>query len=82
MEVILNKYGFEIVDYLCDSTHEQFWASEQYEKDIPLAAENSYAINPEKSIFNKKQIEEWTIKALELNREKRGDRIIAFIKAK
>ncbi len=75
LEVLAAKTGFIVENILYDSTEYQFWASEQYIRDIPERDERSYGENAHKSIFSREQIQEFTRKAEALNREKKGDAI-------
>ena len=70
-ELLAKKSGLIIQDVVFDST--EFWGSEQYNRDIPLRAENSYSVNPKRSIFTKKQVMEYRRKAEGLNKNKQGD---------
>lgn len=79
LEILTSKAGFIIEDILYDSTEYQFWASEQYKNDIPLNGERSYQLNPQGCLFTKGQIEGFTQKAEELNKEKKGDQICVFL---
>lgn len=79
-DILLGKTDLEIQKTLFDSYELQFWGSEQYKRDIPLNAANSYAINPENSIFTAKQIYEFKKCAKKLNDEKCGDQAIFFLK--
>ena len=47
------RKGFQATKIVYDSTASQFWASEQYVKDIALASRTSYAIEPGNSIFSR-----------------------------
>ena len=78
-ELLAEKSGLLIQDVIFDSTEFQFWGSEQYKGDIPLTAENSYSVNPKKSIFTKKQIREFKKMANELNRNKQGDQACFYL---
>lgn len=71
--------GFEISEIIYDSDEFQFWASEQYARDIPLIAENSYRVNPSLSIFSKAEIESYKAKANVLNQEQRGDQACVYL---
>jgi len=73
MEILAKQAGFNVSDVVYDSTEYQFAGSEQYLKDIPAYAENSYFINPEKSIFSKKDIKRFKKKAKKLNDNEEGD---------
>jgi SAM-dependent methyltransferase len=73
METIARTSGFEVRDVFYDSEAFQFWASEQYERDIPLRDERSYAMNPAASIFSPGQIRDYQRQAALLNRRGEGD---------
>lgn len=73
MEILAEQAGFQVNDVLYESTDLQFWGSEQYLKNIPLRAKNSYNENPKQSIFSKKQINDYINQAKELNQNKSGD---------
>lgn len=78
IQLLAEKSNLVIEKIIYDSTNLQFWGSEQYIKDIPLMDNNSYMVNEKKSIFSKKEINDYKIKALKLNNEKMGDQC-AFI---
>jgi len=73
VQILSSHAGFQVANVAFDSTEFQFWGSEQYLKNIPLNAENSYAVNPKKSLFSKKQIRCFRNKAVELNKKHDGD---------
>lgn len=79
--VLSQKVGFAITDVLFDSDERQFWGSEQYKRDIPLLAENSYSVDPRKSIFTDEQMVEFRRRAKELNSTNDGDQAAFFMKA-
>jgi SAM-dependent methyltransferase len=81
MDVVARKAGLRIKEILYDSTEFQFWGSEQYKRDIPRNADNSYFANPSKSIFTKQQIEMFRQKARILNSEQRGDQAVFYLAA-
>jgi SAM-dependent methyltransferase len=76
---LAKEAGLAIKDVTFDSTEFQFWCSEQYKRDIPLKAENSYAVNPRKGIFTAKQIKEFRKMARELNRTNQGDQAAFYL---
>ncbi len=80
MKILADESGFELTDIMYDSTAYQFWGSEQYLRDIPMRDEHSYYENPEKSIFTKDQIEQYEIKAKELNAKAEGDAACFYLK--
>ncbi|HMF32762.1 MAG TPA: class I SAM-dependent methyltransferase, partial [Candidatus Lokiarchaeia archaeon] len=73
--------GFKVENIVYESTASQFWASEQYIKDIPLNRPNSYAINPKASIFTTSQIQKYEALSQKLNQEQQGD-MAGFVLAK
>jgi SAM-dependent methyltransferase len=79
LKVLAEKTGFKIKDIVYDSNESQFWGSQQYLQDIPLLAENSYARNPEKSIFSKEEIKSFKAMARELNSSSRGDQAAVYL---
>jgi SAM-dependent methyltransferase len=73
IRLLAEKAGLVIKDVAFDSTEFQFWGSEQYKRDVPLKAENSYSVNPKKSAFTTKQIKEFGKMAKRLNKNNQGD---------
>lgn len=78
-ELLVKKSGLVIRNVNFDSTEFQFWGSEQYKKGIPLRAENSYSVNPKKSIFTARQIREFRKLAKQLNMNKQGDQAAFYL---
>jgi len=79
MNLLFSLAGLKLDEVIYDSTFYQFWASEQFKRDIPLNAEISFSVNPRKSIFSKQSIKGFKRRAEQLNREKRGDWIALII---
>jgi SAM-dependent methyltransferase len=79
MNILASQAGFEIADVVFDSKEFQFWASEQYLRDIPLMDATSYCFNPEKSIFSQEQIAAFKAKARELNKMNDGDQACFYL---
>ncbi|MFZ0442830.1 MAG: class I SAM-dependent methyltransferase, partial [Methanobacterium sp.] len=77
--VLINKTDLKIKCLIYDSNAFQFWGSEQYERDIPLMSENSFLINPKKSIFTSDQIKNFSEMAKNLNEKKSGDHIFIVL---
>ena len=78
-KLLTENSGLIIQEVIFDSTEFQFWGSEQYKRGIPLNSENSYSVNPEKSIFTAKQIKEFKKMAKELNKNKQGDQAAFYL---
>ena len=79
MEILAGKAGLKIRDVKFDSTDLQFWGSEQCLRGIAYTAENSYLVNPQKSIFSKKEIKRFRQMAKELNDRKQGDQAAFYL---
>lgn len=78
-EFLVRKSGMIVQDVIFDSSEFQFWSSEQYQRDIPLMAEKSYLLNPNASIFTKKQIKEFKEMSEELNKKNQGDKAVFYL---
>jgi SAM-dependent methyltransferase len=79
MDIIASRNNFRIEKVIFDSGIYQFYASEQYAKDIPLRSENSYHLNRKKSIFSRSDIRKFRKIADELNRTRQGDRACFYL---
>ena len=77
---LAKKAGLVIKDITFDSTEFLFWGSEQYKRGIPLRAEDSYSVNPKKSIFTAKQIRAFRKLAKELNKNNQGDQAAFYLR--
>lgn len=75
---LVKKTDLTLIKTVYDSTSFQFWGSIQYENDISLHDETSYAVNPEASMFTAGDIKSFERKAENLNRNQEGDQA-AFI---
>lgn len=76
---LAEKTGFKLHKTIFDSTAFQFWGSEQYQKDIPLCSENSFMVNPSKSIFDASTILEYEKRTEELNEMGQGDQAAFYL---
>lgn len=72
--------GFSLDEVEFDSTAFQFWGSEQYRMGIPLNSPASYATNPRKSPFTRRQIRDFEASARELNRIDQGDQACFYLR--
>ena len=79
-KLLIEEQGFFIDKIIYDSTSFQFWASEQYIKNIPLMDLRSYSENPGKSIFKNNEIQSFEKLAMKLNNDFMGDQFVAFLK--
>ncbi len=75
-----SEAGFSLTEISSDSTDFQFYGSEQYLKNIPLAAPESYWVHPEKSIFTAGEVDAFKRRAWRLNALGRGDTIQVFMR--
>ncbi len=82
LRILAEQSGFKINKVIYDSNEFQFWASEQYKIGMPLRDDNSYGMNPEKSIFTDSQIDGFAKMAKELNESEDGDQACFFLEAK
>jgi SAM-dependent methyltransferase len=73
MEILAQKSGLRIVRVVYDSTDFQFWASEQYLKNIPLRDKCSYGMSASGSMFTPETIKKFTVDAERLNALEKGD---------
>ena len=80
MKILAENAGLEIKHIVYDSYELQFYGSEQYKRDIPLRAKNSYLIEPSKSIFSKKEIKIFKESAKKLNSKNDGDQAAFYLK--
>ncbi|CAG1022326.1 hypothetical protein MTYM_01632 [Methylococcales bacterium] len=81
IELLARNSRFELVDFICDSTEFEFWGSEQYQRNIPLNAENSFSIDPFNSEFTYREMGEFKKMAEEANKTNKGGRGCLFFKA-
>lgn len=73
--------GLEVTDVVYDSSAFQFWGSEQYVRDIPLADPRSYAVDPDGGVFSPEEIRGFEEEARRLNAECRGDQACFVLRA-
>ena len=80
MHVLAEQAGFKLEEVIYDSFAFQSWGSIQYQQDIALHDENSYAVSPEKSPFSKADIQEYDSLSKELNSSKSGDQAAFYLR--
>lgn len=80
IKMLAEKVGLKVIDLWCDSTKGQFIFSEEYKRGIKLTDSNSYATNPNRSIFSKREIQNFKKEAIRVNKEKRGDFLCIILK--
>lgn len=80
--IVADRAGLTIDSIRYDSTAFQFWGSEQYARDIPMNDKRSYEIDPARSIFSRKEIRNYRLRASELNERNKGDQVVIFLTRK
>jgi SAM-dependent methyltransferase len=80
IRLLAQRAGFEVTSVVYDSTDFQFWGSEQYKRDIPLRAKESYRENPGRSIFTKVELRTFRAKAKVLNEKGEGDQACFYLR--
>ncbi len=80
IKILAQKTKLKIEKMIYDSTIMQFWGSEQYLKGIQLFGDNSYGVNPRKSIFSERQINDFNEQSLQLNQAGRGDQVAVVLR--
>lgn len=80
MNILADQARLTLSEVVYDSSPFQFWASEQYIKDIPLADKRSYSQNRKTSGISKKEISVFRKQAKELNDTKQGDQAAFYFK--
>jgi SAM-dependent methyltransferase len=79
MRLLATGAGFAIKEVIYDSTEFQFWASEQYLRDVPLHSEQSYAHSPSKCMFSDEDMQSFRQRADLLNRQGEGDQAAFYL---
>lgn len=74
IELLGRKAGLELLKTTWDSSAFEFYGSEQYRRNIPLNAENSYWRDPSRSDFTYREMAAFEALAATANREGRGGR--------
>lgn len=77
---IAEDAGFEVAKVVHDSSAFQFYASEEYSRDIAMSDEASFKGDISKSIFTTEQIANWTAEASQLNAKGRGDQACFYLR--
>jgi 2-polyprenyl-3-methyl-5-hydroxy-6-metoxy-1,4-benzoquinol methylase len=82
LKALADQHNFTVEHVEYDSNAFQFWGSEQYQKDIPLNADNSYATSPEHSLFSANEIKSFEKRSKELNAHNQGDQAVFYLRKK
>ncbi len=79
MAYLAQQAGLQVDNIVYDSFALQFWGSEQYQQDIALHDDRSYAVNPDSSLFSAEQIAEFEQRSQTLNQEHQGDQVCFYL---
>lgn len=71
IHILTNQNNFELKHYYCDSYKLQFTGSEKYKRHLSYQTPNS--------IFTKSELKEFTNISIELNKQQKGDQIVAIL---
>lgn len=71
--LMAEEAGLKLLGQHYDSNAFQFWASEQYQRNMVLDAPTSYKINPKRSLFSADDIARFAAEAKKLNEAGDGD---------
>ena len=77
---LAEQTGFSIQEIVYDAGSFTIYASEQNRRNISIADERSYFVNPTKSIFSSSQMNEFQSKADTMNKNKQGDMAAFYLK--
>ncbi len=75
---IAHQAGLKVISTRCDSSAFQFWASELYQRGVPLMDSGGQQQVLE-AHFSKHQIKDFAKQAVVLNASNRGDQIVAIL---
>ena len=73
IKLLAKQAGFEIRDFTYDSSDYVIWSSEQYQRGIPLHAQNSRMINPDNDVFTDEEIKSFKAIISAENHKGNGD---------
>ena len=77
--MLVERHGLLLADLRDDSTEFQFLGSEQYRKNVPLNAPESFVADRRSRLFMKNELEAFRRRSDELNHEGRGDQFSAVL---
>ncbi|HEU4726102.1 MAG TPA: class I SAM-dependent methyltransferase [Candidatus Eisenbacteria bacterium] len=79
IRILAASAGFTVREIRYDSDSFQFWGSEQYRRGIPLHDARSYAVDPARSSFSPRQIDDYQGRADALNASGDGDQASFYL---
>ncbi|MNJ91748.1 Ubiquinone biosynthesis O-methyltransferase [compost metagenome] len=80
MKLLAMKTGFNIIDVVYDSSSFQFLGSEMYKRDIALVDNNTKGYRNVSAFFSDEEWENYEKMSHQLNRERRGDQAIFYLR--
>jgi len=80
-QLLAARIGLEVKNWICDSDAAQFWASELYQKGIPLIDRSGVMVNPA-DYFTKAQMKQFIGKSRIVNANGRGDQVSVLLTKK
>lgn len=80
ISILAKAAGFEVTRMDYDSGSYQFWASMQYQNDIPMNDPRSFAVNPAESLFTQADIKAFEARAITLNEARQGDQACFYLR--
>jgi SAM-dependent methyltransferase len=82
LRLMLPVVGFQIEQFIYDSTDYVIWSSEQYKMGIPLHDPKSHMTNPRDSHFSKAEIKDFRKIMDEENKNGNGDTVAIYLRKK
>jgi SAM-dependent methyltransferase len=76
---LASSAGLRVLRVVDDSNDFQFWCSEQYRRNIPMMAPESYFVDPKASAFNRAEMRRFRREARVLNAQHRGDQAAFYM---
>jgi SAM-dependent methyltransferase len=77
---LAERQGLELCGTYCDSSSFQFWASEQYHRDIPLEDPRGVGRERECGPFTRQELDEFARQSEEADRNQAGDQAVFYFK--
>ena len=81
LRVLARNANLALFETLFDSTRFEFIGSEQYRRGISMMADNSFFVDPNRSIFSTDEIADFQALAVKVNRNAESGRACFFLRA-
>lgn len=79
LQLLSARAGLRVADVVYDSSGFQFWASEQYVRDVPLVSEQSCRNRSSSSMFSEAEMLQFDEQAKMLNSLRQGDQAAFYL---